>query len=243
MSADTPDVDAGTGTRRLLLLLTLGLYLTLVAAALITRNGWLSALCAMLLGSALLAPRLLARQLWAWLAWMLLGATLWLLAHGGHGRLALDFLPVAINLALAVLFGHTLFAGRRPLIERAIVAIEGEEHLRLPRVAAYARKLTYAWTLLFLVQALSLALLIGSGASQHSNVAALWLHLGGYILPAVFMVAEYAFRRRYLSHVAQPPLWRFLQQLARNWHRLLHDASKPADPAETAPPERVKHVG
>ena len=235
MSAEAPHDDAGAATRRRLLLLTLGLYLSLVVAALVTRNGWLSALCALLLGSALLAPRLLARQLWAWIAWLLLAATLWVLAQGGHGRLVLDFLPVAINLALAVLFGHTLFAARRPLIERAIVAIEGEAHLRLPRVATYARKLTWAWTLLFLVQALLLALLIGSGASQHSNVAALWLHLGGYILPAVFMVAEYSFRRCYLSHVPQPPLWRFLQQLARNWHGLLHDASKPADPAEPNP--------
>ena len=232
MSAEAPHGDAGAGRRRLALLLTLGLYLSLVVAALVTRNGWLSALCALLLGSALLAPRLLARQLWAWLAWLLLGSTLWVVARGGHGRLILDFLPVAINLALAVLFGHTLLGGRRPLIERAIVAIEGEAHLRLPRVASYARTLTWAWTLLFLGQALLLALLIGSGASQHSTVAALWLHLGGYVLPATFMVAEYSFRRHYLSHVPQPPLWRFLQQLARNWHGLLHDASKPAAPVQ-----------
>jgi hypothetical protein len=55
-----------------------------------------------------------------------------------------------------------------------------------------------------------------------------WLHVGGYLLPAVFMLAEYAFRRWYLRHLPHVAPQVFLERLLRNWHQLLRDA-EPAD--------------
>jgi uncharacterized membrane protein len=204
-------------------------YITLVATAWITGNDLLCALCVVLLVSAVLAPRLGRNARGPWILWLTLVGGVVAMTVAGHGRAALDLVPLAANLALAALFGHTLLGTHTPLIARAIVAIEGAEHLALPKVAGYARALTAAWTALFLIQAMLFAILLGGwlpgleGNDPMRRWAVSYLHVGGLLVPALFMLAEYAFRRWYLRHVPHMPPQHFFRRLVQNWPQLLHD--------------------
>ena len=217
-------------------------YLALVAIAWITGNDLLSAICVVVLISAVLAPRLGPHARGPWILWLALVGGVVALTFAGHARTALDLVPLAVNLALAALFGHTLLGARTPLIARAIVAIEGREHLALPKVAGYARALTAAWTALFLIQALTFACVLcgwlpgADGKAASRGWALTWLHVGGFLLPAVFMLGEYGFRRWYLRHVPHMPARLFFARLVRNWPRLLHDR-------DIIPERGARHVG
>jgi uncharacterized membrane protein len=128
-----------------------------------------------------------------------------------HDRLdLLLFLPpVLIPAAGAWLFGHTLAAGRVPLIERLVAMIHGDGPID-PGVPAYARRLTLAWTLVLGLLAAANALLallaVPGGVLAALDVASpvavplawwSWLaNVGGYALLAVLFAAEYAYRRR-----------------------------------------------
>lgn len=204
-------------------------YLILVAISWWSGSDVLSAICVVLLVSMLLASRLRTRSRGAWLVWTMVVVGVLALTVIGRGRLALDLVPVAINLGLAALFGVTLTGTHTPLISRAIIAIEGRERLDEPRVAGYARALTQAWTLLFALQAVAFLLLLfvwlprlPADSAAHAW-ALTWLHVGGYLLPVVFMLVEYGVRRWYLRHIAHVPARQFVYQLARNWPQLLRD--------------------
>lgn len=189
----------------------------------------LSAICVVLLVSAVLAARLRAGSRSAWLGWIMVVVSVAALTVNGYGRLALDLVPVAINLGLAFLFGLSLSGAHTPLIARAIIAIDGRERLDQPLVAGYARTLTLAWTLLFALQTVAFLLLMFvwlpqlPADSRAHAWATTWLHVGGYLLPAVFMLIEYGVRRWYLRHLPHVPPSRFAYQLARNWPQLLRD--------------------
>lgn len=204
-------------------------YVALVLIAWVTGNDVLSALCVVVLVSAVLASGLRNGSRLAWASWIVLVGGIVLLSLNGHGRTALDLVPLMVNLGLAVLFGSTLTRGHTPLIARAIIAIEGVERLELPGVQTYARALTAAWAVLFAFQTVLFAVLIVwwlpqlplDSRANHWTVT--WLHVGGYLLPAVFMFAEYGFRRWYLRHIPHAPPREFAEQLVRNWPQLLRD--------------------
>ena len=205
-------------------------YVILVLLAWFTGSDALSALCVVVLVSAVLASALRRKSRGAWMAWLVIVGGVAVLTFNGHGRTALDLVPLAVNLGLAFLFGISLTEGHTPLIARAIIAIEGAERLELPRVDTYARMLTLAWALLFGIQAILFILLMGWWLPQLAidsrayHWAMMWLHVGGYLLPGLFMVVEYGFRRWYLSHIPHVPARQFLQQLVRNWPQLLRDS-------------------
>lgn len=205
-------------------------YLVLVAISWWTGSDVLSAICVVLLISAVLGSRLRAGSRGAWLIWMIIVIGAGMLTYKGQGRMALDLVPAAINIGLAILFGSSLIGTHTPLIARAIIAIEGQGRLDQPRVADYARTLTLAWTLLFAVQSIAFLLLIFlwmprlPGESRAHVWATTWLHVGGYLLPAIFMVIEYGVRRWYLRHILHLPLRQFIHQLVRNWPKLLRDS-------------------
>ena len=231
-----PPTDPQSATavlRRSTLYAALAGYLILVMIAWATRSDLLSAICVGLLVSAVLGPRLRARSRAAWLAWTLLVVGVGTLTVNGHGRMALDLVPLAINLGLAGVFGLSLTGMHTPLIARAIIAIEGRERLAQPRVAGYARSLTLAWTVLFVLQSMAFVWLmwvvlpdLPADARAHAW-ATTALHVGGYLLPAAFMLVEYAIRRWYLRHIPHAPPRQFFQQLARNWPQLLRDGDAP----------------
>lgn len=229
-SAPTPK-----STSRRWLPLMLGYPVLAIAGALTHRQGFSLAACALLL-TVLMAPALTARRLLPWGVWLItLAAMGWLGWHGMAGLL-LECVPIAVNVLLACLFGRSLRAGSMPLIARIIEALEGRERLGVPGVAAYARHLTWFWTLLASAQALVLAVLllcaepggllsalgIASPWPVHAGLAQSYAHLGGYMLMASAFVLEHFFRRWHLRHIPHPSLHELILGVATRWPKLLH---------------------
>jgi uncharacterized membrane protein len=210
------------------------LYALLALAASISDSAWIAALAVFVLVGALLSPALRRRSPAAWLAWLGASAALGLLAEHGAGKLALDALPILVNAALCSVFASTLVRGREPLIARFIAILEGSQRLALPRVAVYARNLTWTWALLLGLQACVLGAIFclapggvfaAFGLPTPSVFAApawrLYLHVGGYALVPLVFVFEYAFRRWHLREVPHPSLPRFIASVVQRWPALL----------------------
>ena len=114
--------------------------------------------------------------------------------------------PIAINLALCWLFGRTLMHGRVPLIARFALMEQGT---LTEELAAYTRRLTWLWTLLFAGAALASLLLALSG---NRDAWSLFTNLVNYLLVAALFLGEFAYRRlHYRNYRHQSPL-----QLLRN---------------------------
>jgi uncharacterized membrane protein len=128
-----------------------------------------------------------------------------------HERLdLLLFLPPVLIPAFgAWLFGHTLAAGRVPLIQQLVALIHGDGPID-PGVPAYARRLTLAWAGVMALLAVANAVLallaapggvlLALGVAPPVAVPLAWwswlANVGGYLLLAVLFAAEYAYRRR-----------------------------------------------
>jgi len=98
------------------------------------------------------------------------------------------------NLALAILFGRTLVAGREPLCSTFARIVHGE----LPQeVRDYSRKVTIAWTAFFAALfATSCVLYLG----RHLEAWSLLANILTPVLVATMFVVEYAVRLRALPH-------------------------------------------
>lgn len=151
-----------------------------------------------------------------------------LFAAGGVDAM-LASLPALISAYVAWLFARTLCDKRRPLIARAIAAIDGETQLEDVRTADYARRLTWVWA----VWQGALALL-GAAVALHANgwLAALPAHFPGptqfgvIILPlavATLFLVEFLLRPRLIPHAPRHSLWWFATRLVRVWPQLLRD--------------------
>lgn len=105
--------------------------------------------------------------------------------------------PLALNIALCVVFGGTLRSGREPLVSRFARIERGGD---LPAdLAHYARLVTWAWTAFFaLMAAISLALAAWGSAWSWS----LFTNFVNYIFVAVFFSSEYLYRRVRFRHYA-----------------------------------------
>jgi len=219
--------------------LLLAYPLLALAGALLHRQLLSLAALALLLG-LLLWPALRHRRPGAWLLWLgLLGAMTWLAARG-LAALALDAVPVLLNLLLAWVFGRTLGAGRQPLVAQFVEAIEGAERLAMPGIARYARQLTAFWTALLTAQALLLGLLLSCqvpggllarlGKPPPWPVPQEWVqgyvHLGAYLLLAAVFVLEYLFRRWHLRHLPHLGLHALLHRLAVRWPQLIRGRNR-----------------
>lgn len=125
-------------------------------------------------------------------------------------RLVLFVPPVAINVGLAWLFGHTLFPGKTPLVERIIRQMHRADEVLDPSVWTYARQVTTVWTGLFCMNTLlclGLAMVAAPGGilsligmvPPFTIPAAYWSlfsDLGCYLLTGVLFLAEYSYRKR-----------------------------------------------
>lgn len=219
--------------------IVLALYALIAMAAFASGRAWLDELAALLLLSLLLWPGLRRRSVAAWSLWLVAVAGLVALAIADRGNLALDLMPVMVNAALCTLFARTLASGREPLIARLIAAIEGPARLALPKVALYARQLTWAWSLLLGAQALFLAFLVAcsvpDGLLASFGIAApvaiagrawrWYLHLGSYAVVLAFLAVEYAYRRWHLRHIPHPSLPVFIAHLARRWPAIVRSVA------------------
>ncbi|KWK11434.1 hypothetical protein [Burkholderia stagnalis] len=160
------------------------------------------------LAMALVPPLLLAlgaawrspRRAWLVPAWTLAAAALWaarepLARHFGWG-LYLEHL--SFNIAMALLFGRTLAAGRVPLCTQFATLIHGTA---TPPVARYTRQITVAWTLFFVATAAVSTLLFATASIVAWSTFANYLSLP---LVAVMFAAEHACRRFALPHEPRP---------------------------------------
>lgn len=235
MSATTPSSTGPNATRSHWIVGLLAAYVLSLLAAIASGDARFDLLAAFALTTLLFFPGLRRRSLVAGASWLCAVAALAVLAARGHARVALDLMPVFVNAALCLLFAHTLARGREPLIARVIGVLEGPDRLALPRVAAYARGLTFAWALLFGAQALWLAAIVACDVPDGALAAfgatppfelrgAAWrwyLHLGSYLSALVLLVGEYAWRRWHLRHIPHAPLPLFVARLVRRWPALV----------------------
>jgi uncharacterized membrane protein len=223
-------------------------YVGVIGAALASGRAWLDELATFLVVSLVLWPGLRRRSPAAIVLWIAATAGIAALARAGLGDLALDFLPVLINLALSALFARTLVPGSTPLIARLIAVLESPERVALPRVAGYARALTFVWAIVLGAQALLLTALIFCavpdglfarlGIVPPVTVAGgewrWFVDLGSYATVVVLLVVEYAFRRWYLRHIPHVSLPVFMGRLVRRWPALarsvMHDSPGNARP-------------
>jgi uncharacterized membrane protein len=215
-------------------------YPVLAVAGALTHRQVLSLAAFALVLGLLLWPALRERRAGAWLLWLGLLAGLGWLAVQGLAMLALDAVPLLVNLLLAWLFGRSLRRGRQPLVAHFIEAIEGAPRLAQPGVARYARQLTVFWTLLLGGQALLLGALalcqVPGGVLARLGVASPWpvssawvqgyVHVGVYLLLAAAFVLEYLFRRWHLRHVPQLGLYALLHRLAVRWPELIRGRNR-----------------
>ncbi len=147
---------------------------------------------------------------WAWIAAplaVLAIAALWRLDAVG---LVLFLPPIAVNVFLAWVFGHTLVRGGQPLIERLVRLLQPAGAPPEPAVLRYAGQLTRLWTVLFIMLAavnLALAACTTPGgllesAGLHPPVSvsreawSLFANVINYAIVAAFFALEYAYRRR-----------------------------------------------
>ncbi|MEO8849801.1 MAG: hypothetical protein ABI440_14375 [Casimicrobiaceae bacterium] len=99
-------------------------------------------------------------------------------------------MPVAINLALAVLFAATLRPHGVPMVARFARAERGE---LTPELADYARRLTWIWVAFFIAAASIAAWLAAAGLMRAWIV---FTTFGNYAAVALLFVGEIYYRRR-----------------------------------------------
>jgi len=201
----------------LLLVLSLG-YLVIAHFALVNHSAPLATVGVSALGLLVLASikgphRRLLRALTA-----VIGAAIVILVARGAPPLPLLLPPVLIPALIGWTFGRTLLPGRTPLVERVARGFHAPA-VPAADILAYARRVTWAWSLLLggvaLVNAVmvvnlvpgGLLALLGQPPSRPVSAAAFaWFgNTGTYLLIGGMFAVEFAVR-----------LWRFPDYRFRN---------------------------
>lgn len=179
------------------------------------------------LGLAILLPGLVAGRPATWCAAALAIAGCTWLALRDSSMLPLLLAPVLIPAGVAWIFGRTLRAGRVPLIVQLVRHLHaGHGPVAEDRIL-YARRLTVAWTVLLAGLALFNAMLgslmtpggllesLGTRTplAVSDRTWAIATGLLGYVVVAVFFVAEYAYRQ---SRFPEQPYRDFREFLRRS---------------------------
>jgi uncharacterized membrane protein len=210
--------------------LLLGLsYPVLAHAAILTgRPGLIAASIGVLATLVLLAPLRRGRA-WAWLAYAAALAGLYRLSHSSLATLPLLIPPVVLNAFMAWVFGHTLARGQVPLIER-LARVMRDPGTDLPtEVVRYTRRVTQAWTLLFVVlTAVNLALalcanpqglLLAAGVQPPFTVPlelwSLFANVLNYVFVGALFVLEYAWRQHRLPQQGYRNFFDFTRRVIR----------------------------
>jgi len=147
------------------------------------------------------------KRLWAWLTLIGLSAALYALVQLGGGVYALFLQPILLPAAMFTIFARSLRAGSVPLITRFAEAVHGP----LPDdLARYTRKLTFWWSVAFVLLAAS-ALSFALFASHE-----LWSIMTNFVhylfLGAIFL-GEYGYRLLKFPHVEHPSFFAYIRLL------------------------------
>ncbi len=121
----------------------------------------------------------------------------------------LYFPPILILSGLFILFSQSLLSGQTPLITRYAHILGDnlkEQHLR------YNRSLTVAWSVFFLLMALtSILLAIFSTIDTWS----LFTHVISYLLIGSFFVIEFIYRKRHFAGEIEDSFFQFIRKIIK----------------------------
>lgn len=223
------------GVSRYLPLITALCYPLTAHFAAARHSALLTLLAIALLAATMLIPSLLRGRWVAWLTAAVVIACLWLLSRSHANQLPLYVPPVLVPAFMAWVFGHTLAKDRVPIIEQIVRLLHPPDDPPEAAVWAYARKLTLAWTILFIAIAtvnLVLAaavrpegLMLAAGAEPPFTVSqetwSLFANLIGYLLVGAFFVLEYGYRRRRFPQQPYRNLFDFVRQMLAATPRLM----------------------
>lgn len=211
-----------------ILMIVLGIAYPLIAhAAVVSHSEWLTLASLAVLAALAILPRLRRGSLLAWGALPVIVGALILLARADLAWLPLYAPPVFINLFMAWVFGHTLAGGRVPLIERIVRLLHAPDE-DLGDIPRYARRLTLAWTVLFIALALlnlvlalcavpgGILLLLGIDPPVAVPLAtwSLFANLLNYLIVGAFFLGEYAYRQHRFPQQPYRNLFDFIRRAA-----------------------------
>src|SRR5262249_45963160 len=106
--------------------------------------------------------------------------------------------------------GQTLLPGRTPLIEQVVHVLHDQGVAPENAALVYARRLTLAWTILFVGLAVT-NLLLALFASP--EVWSLFANLIAYVIVVAFFAVEYAYRRHRFPKHPYRNVFEFVQRL------------------------------
>ena len=183
----------------------------LVAHLAVARNSARLTIAAVaLLALSALLRSLTQGRLAAWLAVPLVIGGCWWLVHSSMEVLPLYLPPVLVPAFLAWIFGQTLLPGRTPLIEQMVHMLHAPDAVPEDAALVYARRLTLAWTVLFVgLAATNLGLAVFAEPEQWS----LFANLIAYVIVVAFFAVEYAYRRRRFPQQPYRNMLEFVQRL------------------------------
>lgn len=209
----------------LILALTLG-YLSAAHFALVLRSTPLATVATAALALLLVASiqgrhRTVSRVLAA-----IIGAGIVVLIANGAPPVPLLLPPVLIPASISWMFGRTLRTGRTPLVERIARGFHAPE-IPAPEIIAYARGVTWAWSLLLglvaAVNAWMILNLVPGGLLRIAGLAPPWPvapetfawfgNTGTYLLIGGMFVVEFTIR-----------VWRFPDYRFRNPWQFIREA-------------------
>jgi len=233
-------------------------YPLLTHLAVYLRSLALTAAAAMVLLLLVLGRPLRAGRWWAWLGALGgAGMLLWFTLSGARfdALFALYAAPVLIYLFLAWLFGSTLRPGQVPLVSRLAAHLHGQERLTEPDIIRYTRRLTLAWTALFLllatVNALLALLASPDGVLELLGLASPWplpptwwslfANVLSFGLVAMLFVIEFGYRRRRFpeQHARYRGLLDFLNHMREEMPALLGAQAAPTTEAAATDAPRM----
>jgi uncharacterized membrane protein len=212
-------------------------YPVLAHLAIVRSSGPLAVAAIAVLAAAALFPALARGSRAAWVAALIVAAACWGLRATSMPTLPLYAPPVLVPAFMAWVFGQTLSRGRTPLIEQLIREMHAaEDRQPEPEVWPYARRLTQAWTLLFLfiatmnfvlaAVAMPDGLLVASGIQPPVSVPQEWWSWFAngvdYALIAALFLIEYAWRRRRFPEQPYRNMFDFLRRMMIAMPRLAH---------------------
>lgn len=214
-----------------LMIAAIGLYAALAVVGAVSGHSSYPVIGLLILLTVLLWPLLLAPRRGAWLLWAVVVVALNLALVTGFARAALDTLAIVINALIGWVFARTLKADREPLIATLVRQVDGEQQLREPGVAGYARMLTRVWAGVMYLQATVLLLVwlqlhLGVPVSLTADQT-VWLQrylsFGSYVVVAVLFVGEYPWRRYRLKHIEHLSFLVASKRVASNWQQLMRE--------------------
>lgn len=185
-------------------------YIVLTHAAVVTGHDRLAVGSLLALVIAILLPLARRGGVWAYATLVVASAVVLLLPPGNWTVWLLFLPPVLINLALAWLFGRSLFTGNVALVERFVRMMHHPDDVLDPEVFAYARAVTKCWTALFCFNAAVCALLaltaypggmldlagLRSPIEVPTIAWTLYSDFGCYAVALLLFVVEYQVRKR-----------------------------------------------